>query len=218
MPPHFTAAFGEMVRRSHASAQSHDEDQPAKAPGALDWADVAAVRAALKSRKTKWGQVQGSFRDSDRTHIATLVALTPAERLALVKKGWFSTLMLNAATLLLSAGECADALRLFEAGIEGRFLSAAAANPLYAVQDDNTHLGIDAKRHRRFLARCLPHGPENPAVFLNASGVSMELGDHPGALDQLRLAKQHGVVLKPYKNDCLYIPLRGLAAFKALMR
>ncbi|MFO0600543.1 MAG: hypothetical protein U0228_34870 [Myxococcaceae bacterium] len=218
MPKHFTAAFGEMVRRSHASAQWHQGEEPAAKPGAFDWGDVRAVRAALKSRSTKWGQLQGSFRDSNRKHIATLVALTPAERLALVKKGWFSTLMLNAATLLLTSGEFADALGLFEAGIEARFPAAAAANPLYAVQDDNNHLGIDKKRHQRFLKKCLPHGEANPTVFLNASGVSMELGDHDGALEQLRLAKKHGLDIKPYKNDRLYIPLRALPAFKALMR
>ncbi|XXX77491.1 hypothetical protein WMF30_01780 [Sorangium sp. So ce134] len=43
------------------------------------------------------------------------------------------------------------------------------------MQDDNTHLGKDPERARRYLAACVPRGPENPAIFFNAACVAVEL-------------------------------------------
>lgn len=118
----------------------------------------------------------------------------------------------------MTAGRAADAVTMMSAGIEGPFDARAAANPLFAVQDDNTHLGVDAARHRRFLERCLPHGAQNPTVFLNGACVAMELDEADEGLRLLALAKQHKVDVKPFKNERLFAPLRERKEFKALMK
>lgn len=94
----------------------------------------------------------------------------------------------------------------------------ACANPLYAVQDDNHHLGVMPERARRYLAACLPHGPENPAIFLNAAFVFMELGEPERALEALQQAKAAGVRVSAHRNERLFAPLRTLPAFVVLMR
>jgi hypothetical protein len=87
----------------------------------------------------------------------------------------------------------ADSLILFDALLSHASNdSSTYCNALWAVQNDNTHLGVDPERARRFLKACLPHGRANPPIFFNAWGVLVELGDLEGALDQVRAAVAHG--------------------------
>lgn len=213
MPGHFLDAFDDMVRAHHERAH-----QPRRrGAGDLDWSDVAAVRAALSAPQVDWERIESSFLDTAADHVTTLLALSHAERVALTPHGHLTTLMMNAATMLMTAGRYADALTLYDAALEGTVDPNAAANPLFAVQDDNNHLGVDVDRARRYLARCVPHGPKNPPILLNAAFVAAELGDHDEAVRLLAQAKQHGVVVSRYRNEGLFVPLKHRADFRTLM-
>ncbi|MDP3498896.1 MAG: hypothetical protein Q8S33_01135 [Myxococcales bacterium] len=214
MPGHFLDAFDDMVRAHHEWAH-----QPRRrGAGDLDWANVAAVRGALNAPAVDWERVESSFLDTNAAHVASLLELAPDERVKLTPHGQLTTLMMNAATMLMTAGRYANALALYDAALEGTVDPMAAANPLFAVQDDNNHLGVDAARARRYLARCVPHGPKNPPVFLNAAFVAAELGEHDEAVRLLAQAKLHGVVVSRYRNEGLFVPLKHRADFKKLMR
>lgn len=213
MPGHFLDAFDDMVRAHHEWAH-----QPRRrGAGDLDWSNVAAVRAALGAPEVDWARVESSFLDTNDTHVSTLLALTNGERVTLTAHGQLTTLMMNAATMLMTAGRYADALALYDAALEGTLDPMAAANPLFAVQDDNNHLGVDAVRARHYLERCVPHGPKNPPIFLNAAFVAAELGEHDEAVRLLGQAKRHGVAVSRYRNEGLFVPLKHRADFKRLM-
>ncbi|MDP1917609.1 MAG: tetratricopeptide repeat protein [Myxococcales bacterium] len=213
MPGHFLDAFDDMVRAHHEWAH-----QPRRrGAGDLDWSNVAAVRAALDDPEVDWARVESSFLDTNAAHVDSLLELTPDERMKLTGHGHLTTLMMNAATMLMTAGRYVDALALYDAALEGTIDPMAAANPLFAVQDDNNHLGVDAVRARHYLERCVPHGPKNPPVFLNAAFVAAELGEHDEAVRLLAQAKLHGVVVSRYRNEGLFVPLKHRADFKRLM-
>lgn len=213
MPGLFLDAFDDMVRAHHARAH-----QPRRrGAGDLDWSNLAAIRAALSAPEVDWARVESSFLDTDAAHVATLLALAHDERVALTPHGHLTTLMMNAATMLMTAGRYAGALTLYDSALEGTIDPSAAANPLFAVQDDNHHLGVDVDRARRYLARCVPHGPKNPPIFLNAAFVAAELGEHDEAVRLLAQAKLHGVVVSRYRNEGLFVPLKHRADFKALV-
>jgi tetratricopeptide (TPR) repeat protein len=214
MPGHFRDAFDDMVRAHHEA-----EHQPRRAgAGELDWSNVTAVQAAISNPAVDWARVEASFLDTNPAHVATLLALTHEERLKLNTRRTLTTLMMNAATMLMTAGRFADALSIYDAAIEGLIHPGAAANPLFGVQDDNNHLGVDPVRARRYLERCVPHGPNNPPVFLNAACVAAELGDHDEAVRLLTEAKKHGVVVSRYRNEGLFVPLKNRPDFKKLMK
>ncbi len=213
MPGHFLDAFDDMVRAHHEKAHRPRR----RGAGGLDWSTVAAVRAALNDPEVDWARVESSFLDTDAAHVSTLLELSPDERLKLTPHGHLTTLMMNAATMLMTAGRYADALTLYDAALEGTIDPMAAANPLFAVQDDNNHLGVDAVRARHYLARCVPHGPKNPPIFLNAAFVAAELGDYDEAVRLLAQAKLHGVVVSRYRNEGLFGPLKHRADFKVLV-
>ena len=213
MPGLFLDAFDDMVRAHHARAH-----QPRRrGAGDLDWSTLAAVRAALSDDDVDWARVESSFLDTDAAHVATLLALSHDERVTLTPHGHLTTLMMNAATMLMTAGRYADALTLYDAALEGTIDPMAAAITLFAVQDDNHHLGVEAARARHYLARCVPHGPKNPPVFLNAAFVAAELGEHDEAVRLLAQAKVHGVVVSRYRNEGLFVPLKHRDDFKALV-
>ncbi len=216
MPVQFGEAEARAVADRHAAAHRSRTvlaKSMASSEGAVDWADVAAVLQA-----EQWVALESQFLDTDASHANTLLAITADERLRLARHGVLATLIANVATQALRGNRFHDALALFDAAIEGKIDPGAAANPLFAVQDDNNHLGIDRPRARRYLERCLPHGPRNPTVFLNGVFVAMELDDHAQALELLGLAKAAGLPIKQYKNERLLTPLRGSARFNTLMR
>ncbi|MBL8918440.1 MAG: hypothetical protein JNJ54_06235 [Myxococcaceae bacterium] len=209
MPPHFKDTFDDMVRASH------DRRRWASAPK-LDWADRAAVGAAMG--EGRWTDLQTSFVETNRDHVETLFALSREERATLAGHERLATLMMNVATFRMTSGDFRGALTLYDDALEGHVEASAAANPLYAVADDNNHLGVDPARARHYLAKCLPLGPENPAIFLNAACLAAELGAHDEALRHLEAAKAHGFPVKDHRNERVFVPLRERAAFKKVMR
>jgi len=106
-----------------------------------------------------------------------------------------------------------DALRFLDAMLEAKVnMREVYCNALWAIQDDNTHLGVNPKRARRYLKACLPHGPENPAIFFNAMAVLVELGDIEGALEQTKNAARHGYG----KLDLMEREFRTAPIFKSI--
>lgn len=213
MPGVFLDAFDDMVRAHHEQAHGPRRFTASD----LDWSNVSGVRAAIADADD-WERVESSFLDTNAAHVATLLALTHDERLTLVGHGLLTTLLMNAATMLMTAGRYADALSIYDAALEGKVDPAAAANPLFAVQDDNNHLGVDVVRARHYLARCVPHGPKNPPIFLNAAFVAAEVGEHDEAVRLLTEAKKFGVAVSRYRNEGLFVPLKHRPDFKRVMR
>lgn len=199
----------------------------------LDWARRDDVLAALAAGR--WKELASSLREGDEAHVATVLSLEPDTLRALSTHGFNqATRLANIATMLMPlVGTQASApagglyalpeqrweqvLRLFDAAIEGELMSMAAANPLFAVQDDFHHQGVDAVRARRYLERCLPHGEKNAAVFLNAAGVYMELAEPARALECLVAAKKGGFNVRAHRNEKLFAPLQHDARFQAVM-
>lgn len=178
--------------------------------------DLEAVRQAIAAER--WDALS-DLDENLEPHVQTLLALTADELRAFSSSGSLAaTRVANAGALRLSRGNFRDALRLYDAAIEGPLDADAAANPLFAVQDDNHHLGVDAARARRYLERCLPAGERNPTVFLNGAFVCMELNEPDRALELLTRAKALGLKVKQHRNERLFTALRDRADFKKLMR
>ncbi|MFZ5438847.1 MAG: hypothetical protein ACOZQL_02500 [Myxococcota bacterium] len=210
MGPRFADA---LARRLGArdEAEPSDDDE-----GATPWTDLEAVRRAIAAER--WS-VLSELDENLEPHVQTLLALTPDElRAFATSERAAATRVANAGALRLARGNFVDALRLYDAAVEGPLDPDAAANPLFAVQNDNNHLGVDAVRARRYLERCLPAGERNPTVFLNAAFVCMELDEPERALELLRRARALGIKLKQHRNEPLFGPLRARAEFKKLVR
>lgn len=210
MGPRFAEALARRLGARDEVATSDDDE------GAATWTDLEAVRRAIAAER--WSAL-ADLDENLEPHVQTLLALTPAELRAFATSGAAAaTRVANAGALRLSRGNFADALRLYDAAIEGPLDPDAAANPLFAVQDDNHHLGVDVGRARRYLERCLPAGERNPTVFLNGAFVCMELDEPERALELLGRAKTLGIKIKQHRNERLFAPLRERADFKKLMR
>lgn len=209
MPGRFKDAFEDMVR-------SHHGRRVGRTGTDVDWADAGSVRAAMAA--AKWRGLQSSLSETNPAHVETLLALTDEERVELSKHERLATMMMNVATFKMTAGDFRTALALYDCALEGNVEAAAAANPLYAVADDNNHLGVDPPRARRYLEKCLPHGPRNAGIFLNAACLTAELGDHDEALRLLSLAREHGMPITDHRNEKVFVPLRERPEFKKLMR
>lgn len=90
-------------------------------------------------------------------------------------------------------------------------------NALWAIQSDNNGLPVDPDRARRFLAACVPHGPDNPAIFFNAACVHMELGEHDQVLESIEAAIAHGYdKLELMQRESLFAPIAGDPDFVAI--
>jgi len=183
----------------------------------LDWKRVGSVRAAIKRGALR--DLAFALDDSTTEFAKTLLALTHDERLKLASHALLALRMANIATHLMTREEFESALTLYDAALEGDLPVEALANPLYAVQNDNNHLGVNAARARRYLERCLRARPEgNPTIFLNASFVCMEIDERDEAIRMLALAKKHGIAIERHRNEGLFIPLRERADFVKLMK
>jgi hypothetical protein len=182
------------------------------------WATVDALRAELNAA----GPTEAIWEAFDpESHSGVLLELSPVERLRLLtppeKYIYARVAFLRGVEALAfewaTGGRSKDALTLFDELLSLERLSMTTyCNALWVVQDDNTHLGVDEARAWRYLARCLPHGPDNAAIFFNASAVLTELGDVQGALDQLRAAVAFGVDREKMREQLaeasLFAPLR----------
>ncbi|MDC0740070.1 SMI1/KNR4 family protein [Polyangium mundeleinium] len=161
------------------------------------WLDLPLVRARLNGPDED--ALRSSFKHDNEAHAATLLALDDAERVGLLSraKGGYAGGAFQRALNQLSHAwlktRPRDALVLFDALLQGKNHDLATyCNALWAVQDDNTHLGKDPARARRYIDACLPHGPENPAIFFNAACVALELDDLDAALGFVKDAVRFG--------------------------
>ena len=202
------------VDRRMSLAQPDD----ARSNDEIDWSRVSSVRDGLERKA--WRAVTSAMNEKNPAHGKTLLALTHEERLALAKRNTFvAARMANMATHFVARREFADALAIYDAVLEGEPPVGVLANPLFAVQNDNNHLGVNVARARRYLERCLRGTPEeNPSIFLNASFVCVEVGDHDEAIRLLARAKEHGVQVKLHRNEALFISLRERPDFVKLMK
>lgn len=55
-------------------------------------------------------------------------------------------------------------------------------NALWILQHDNTGLPVDKTLNEKFLTKCLPYAPGNPAIFFNALCLYVEMGEFDKAL------------------------------------
>lgn len=64
-------------------------------------------------------------------------------------------------------------------------------NALWVLQKDNTGLEVNSDLNKYFLNKCLPHAPNNPAVYFNAACLYVEMDDFENAAECIRKAIEH---------------------------
>ena len=64
-------------------------------------------------------------------------------------------------------------------------------NVLWVLQKDNTGLPVNKILNEKILAKCLPYGPQNPAIFFNAACLYVEMLDYNKALEYIQQAKKY---------------------------
>lgn len=174
------------------------------------WTDVDDTRSALQ--KGERNALARRFSTDDPAHQRTLLALTSDERRMLFAHERMLAGVGALALRWVQAGRLHDGLALFDDAIEvprGADLSLYC-NALWAVMDDNHHAGIMPERAGRYLARCLRHAPQNPAIFFNAACVALELGDRETALEHVRDAVRFGYEpLELIRAEPFLAPLHG---------
>jgi tetratricopeptide (TPR) repeat protein len=205
-----------IVGRSSSLLPEATAPSPAAPPPTLDWARAATVVAHLEAATPQWSALERTFSEREPAHLETLLALSHEQRVSLAKHGSMATRLANAGYALLTQARWESAMLVYDAALEGPIQAGACANPLYAVQNDNNHLGVNEARARFYLARCLPHAPANPAIYLNAACVAVELGELEEALRLLELAKAAKVDLAPYRHEPLMAVLVGRPEFERL--
>jgi tetratricopeptide (TPR) repeat protein len=215
MPEAFHKTFLEITKRHHKEAESWSTKGVEKQS---DWSSVAGVRSQLASA-VKRGKLECLFEASNEAHVELFLSLSLEEQVQLCNTKQMATRLCNAATFAIYRNDYETALKLYDCVMQAPSIDAnAAANPLYVVQNDNSHLGIMPERAKVYLSKCLPYAKQNPAVELNASGVYMELEQFDEAMACLMRAAASGYDVKNHLNDALYIALRERAEFKALMK
>lgn len=189
-------------------------------PAASVWTSTAAITAAL----AKGGKgLDETFDANDASHQKALLAL-PTEKIATLiamigGPGGLRRRFPNAVALLAQTmamkGRGKDAIKLCDALIDTDHQEFAGYGvALWAVQNDNTHLGIDEKRVRHYVTRATKHGKKEPSIFYNAAFALLEIGDREGALKHLKAAVGAGFpkelarhqlatekLAKPVRND-----------------
>lgn len=101
------------------------------------------------------------------------------------------------AATLMQSGEWTLAIRMFDLALSiesprpPRQRLEAYCNALYAAQNDNSKLPVDAELNHRFLAKTLPFGPHNPAIYFNAACLYVEMNEFDEAAKMVTLAVQH---------------------------
>jgi hypothetical protein len=93
------------------------------------------------------------------------------------------------------------------------------ANALFVAQATASGLPVDRALDERLLAACLPHAPSNPAVYVNAACLYLELGALDDAHRALAQALVHGrnepvrnvlgsLLFAPHRDDPRFADLR----------
>jgi len=195
------------------------------------WTSVAETRKAIARGEIYRGSMihQNAIDPTNPQHCETLLALDEDELRALVPSecptrvsSWrvVQSLFLCAHRLALE-GRFREALRLYDAVtcVPGHFDPTLYMNALWAVQNDNHHLGVMRERATVYLERCVQYGPRNPGIYYNAACVWQELGDREKAIACVRDAVRHGYDrLDLVRNDAALASLasdpRFLTAFE----
>jgi hypothetical protein len=197
----------------------------AKQAGTSIWASASALEAAVKSGGDG---LTDTFDAADEAHQAALLALAPGVLVSLLAmlggpaglRRRFPNAVAVLAQTWAMGGRVKDALTLCDALVEVDHQEFGAYGvALWAVQDDNNHLGIDEERARRYVARATPYGKQLADIHFNAMFVLLELGDHDAALAQLKSAMAGGfskdVARSQLATEKLCEPVRDDARFKA---
>lgn len=121
------------------------------------------------------------------------------------------------AFLLSQDGRFEASIALFDRLVDVPGLDRTAYNnALWAVMEDNSKLAVQPGRHRRFLAACLPHGPDNPSIFYNAACLYYELGELEAVFEQIQLALEHGYPSpEQIRDEPLFAPIASDPRFAA---
>jgi hypothetical protein len=96
---------------------------------------------------------------------------------------------------LLMQKKYAESIELFKLclrmGTKDKILDVSIyCNALYVLQKDNTGLPVDTILNLEFLEKCLPAGPQNPAIYFNAACLYMEMNDLDRVRECIQLAKE----------------------------
>lgn len=112
------------------------------------------------------------------------------------------------------------AIALFDLLIDSDKLALSTYNnALYAVMADNNGQPVDAERTRRFISRCLPHGPQNPSIFYNVACLYTELDDPAQTFAHIALALEHGYPRpEQIKDEGLFARYADDPGFQALFQ
>ncbi len=119
---------------------------------------------------------------------------------------------------LMQAGHWEAALGIYDLLLELPTTDLTTYNnALYAVMDDNSGLGVQPERARRYIEAALPHGPENPSIFYNTACVYIELGETDRVFEYVRKALEHGYSdPQKIRDEALFESLRDDPEFIAL--
>lgn len=186
---------------------------------AVGWDSVDGARAALRGGKAGAKTLADAFVWKSEKHVATLLSLLPEERRAVLGSG-HRTVARDFGYLahdLAQKKRFPDALTIFDDLVTlGDLDRTTYCNALWAVMNDNHHLGVMPERARIYLAACVPHGPTNPAIFFNEACVRFELGDVDGAFKAIEQAKDFDYELENIRDEKLLAPLHSDPRWNAL--
>lgn len=95
--------------------------------------------------------------------------------------------------------------------------SNAHANALWAIQADNSGLGVQPERAKKYLEKALPFGTRNPTIFYNAACVFIELGNVPACLVSIQNAVRFSnhQLDEAMRSEPLFAKLVGTPKFEA---
>lgn len=189
------------------------------------WANVEAVAEIARRARTDedLATLAAELSYTERRHRVTASRLpSDVARKLISDDGPNATSLAHAlgmiAQLFMQDGEWQAALALFDHLVERDDLEPVVyKHALYAVQDDNNHLGVNEPRARRYLERCLPKAPLRSGAFLNAACVALELGQRAQCLELLGEAVRQGTDLTPFANHPFFAPVANEATFKSLV-
>jgi hypothetical protein len=173
------------------------------------WASPESVRRELAAGRSS--ALARALSALVPEHAVVWMALDPGERRLILAGSRKARITASAiASTRVTEGDFAGALAAFDDLVTFTDLPTwAYCNALYAVMDDNSHLGVMAQRARHYLPACLPHGSANPAILFNAACVYLELGDVDAALDAAADAVRHGYSRTRVEAEAMLAPLRS---------
>ena len=157
----------------------------------LDVTQPDQLREAIAREEI--ARVASAYQAGDPSHEDAIGSLDDASLRALAHAPRTLAILHHAAVGLMARDAYPAAHRIFDVLVELPLDDASiASNALYAVMDDNHHLGPMPERASRYLAHALPAARRHPAIFYNAALVAAELGDVETALAHVRDAIRYG--------------------------